>query len=461
MLDPQAEILPLLAGQSGIWFAQQLDPTSPAYQIAEYVDIHGPIDQTLFEVALRQVISECEALRLRFTVTEGRVSQIVEPFEDWPLHLLDVSAQADPIATAQRWMQSDLAGVFDLEQGPSFTQALLQLAPNRYFWYQRVHHSLADGYSGQLVAPRVADVYTALVEGRAPSADGAFPPLRSLVAEEAKYRASSQYAEDRTYWAEKLADRPEPVSLAGRFAPASHTHLRHSVDLSPEQAAALRATARSLRVSWSVMVLAATAAYTHRLTGADDLIIGLPVTSRVGRVARATPGMLANVLPLRLSVRSDLGLDALIRQTSGAAREALRHQRFRQEEMRRLIGAIGETQELAGTKANIMAFDYDLRFGGQSADAYNLSNGPVEDLSFIMYERQAGQGMRLGVIANPALYDLQDLWGHAERFIRVLQAMTEDATQLVSCVDVLGGVERERLLVGWNDTAVEFPQATL
>ncbi|MFE5612739.1 amino acid adenylation domain-containing protein, partial [Streptomyces sp. NPDC056540] len=461
MLDPQAETLPLLGGQSGVWLAQQLDPTSRAYQVAEYVDIHGPIDQELFEVALRQVMTECEAYRLRFTVTDGRAAQHVDPFEGWPLHLLDVSAEADPVAAAQRWMRSDLVGVIDLEQGPGFTEALIRIAPDRYFWYQRVHHCLVDGYSGQLMATRVADVYTALVEGRTPSVDGAFPPLRGLVEEEARYRDSDQYTEDRTYWAEKLADRPEPVSLAGRFAPASHTHLRHSVDLTPEQAAALRTTARGLRVSWSVLVLAATAAYTHRLTGADELIIGLPVTSRVGRLSRATPGMLSNVLPLRLSIRPDLGLDALVRQTSGAAREALRHQRFRQEEMRRLIGASGETQELAGTRANIMAFDYDLRFGGHPADTYNLTNGPVEDLSFVVYERHAGQGMRLDVDANPALYTPQSLAEHADRFIRILRAMTEDATRSVSGVDVLGGVERERVLVEWNDTGVEFPRGTL
>ena len=62
--DPVA--LPLSAGQLGVWFAQQLNPSSAAYNIGEYIEICGPIDPVLFEQALRQVVIESEALCVRF-----------------------------------------------------------------------------------------------------------------------------------------------------------------------------------------------------------------------------------------------------------------------------------------------------------------------------------------------------------------------------------------------------------
>ena len=55
--------LPLSDAQLGIWFAQSLEPSSPAFNLAEYLEISGPIDATLFESALRQVADETEALR--------------------------------------------------------------------------------------------------------------------------------------------------------------------------------------------------------------------------------------------------------------------------------------------------------------------------------------------------------------------------------------------------------------
>ena len=44
--------------QLGIWFAQAIDPSNPAYNLGEYLEIEGSIDATLFERALRQVVSE-------------------------------------------------------------------------------------------------------------------------------------------------------------------------------------------------------------------------------------------------------------------------------------------------------------------------------------------------------------------------------------------------------------------
>src|SRR5712691_4529399 len=59
------DALPLSTAQLGIWFAQQIAPSSPAYNIGEYIEIHGSIDPLLFEQALRKVVIEVEALRVR------------------------------------------------------------------------------------------------------------------------------------------------------------------------------------------------------------------------------------------------------------------------------------------------------------------------------------------------------------------------------------------------------------
>src|SRR5437879_4290136 len=83
--------LPLTDAQLGIWFAQTIDPSSPAYNLAEYLEIAGPIDATLLEAALRQVISETEALCVRFVSAADGPRQIIGAAPDWSLALIDVS----------------------------------------------------------------------------------------------------------------------------------------------------------------------------------------------------------------------------------------------------------------------------------------------------------------------------------------------------------------------------------
>src|SRR3954468_11888526 len=69
--------LPLSDAQLGIWFAQTIDPSSPAFNLAEYLEIAGPIDAAFFETALRQVVDETETLRVRFVTTPDGPRQII------------------------------------------------------------------------------------------------------------------------------------------------------------------------------------------------------------------------------------------------------------------------------------------------------------------------------------------------------------------------------------------------
>lgn len=177
MSDTQAVTWPLTTGQSGVWFAQQLDPSNPAHRIAECLEIHGPVDPVLFEAALRQLLVETEMLRLRFPEQDGQVRQTVAPLAETPVLVHDVSDQADPWAAVRAWIEEDLARLDDLAHGRTSVVAMFPAGPDRLFWYQRAHHLAGDGYSGALLAGRAAEIYTALVEGRPTGTP--FAPTRS------------------------------------------------------------------------------------------------------------------------------------------------------------------------------------------------------------------------------------------------------------------------------------------
>ncbi|QMU70592.1 non-ribosomal peptide synthase/polyketide synthase [Streptacidiphilus sp. P02-A3a] len=462
MPDIPSVTWPLTAAQSGVWFAQQLDPTSPAHQIAECLEIHGPVDPALFEQAVRQLQTETETTRLRFIRDGDEVRQYAAPVAEPALLVQDFSGETDPWLAVRAWIRADLAQPIDLDHGPTGIMALFPAGPDRCFWYQRGHHLIADGYTAAMLAGRTAEIYTALVEDRPTGAP--LPPFGQLVEDDLAYRASEQFAADRAYWAERLTGRPEPVTLSGRTAPASHTPIRHATDLSAATAQQLRATARRLRTSLPVLMTAASALYLNRMTGAEDILLALPVTGRATRLQRSTTGMLANILPIRLALRPETGLTDLVRQTSSTMREALRHQRYRYEDLQRDLNVVGaDGSRLFGTTVNVMAFDYDLRFAGLPTTAHNFSNGSVEDLSFVLYDRAGDSGAQLVVDANPAAYEAAEAADHAERFARLLETLiaVEAPESPLTGLDLLSPAERRRVLVEWNDTAHAVPSGTL
>src|SRR5262249_22821945 len=206
--------------------------------------ISGPIDPHLFEQALRTVVTEAETLRVAIVERAGVPCQVIAAPLAWPLPFIDISTEADARAAAEAWMKADLARPVDPTRGPLFAFALFKAAPDRFFWYARYHHVVMDGFAMGLVARRVADLYTRLAAGRETN-DDAFGSLTALVEQDAAYRASHQFHDDRQFWRDQVAGGPEPVMLGDRVAGASAGLLRATAQLDAAEANNLRALARA------------------------------------------------------------------------------------------------------------------------------------------------------------------------------------------------------------------------
>ncbi|MFI1413245.1 amino acid adenylation domain-containing protein [Streptomyces sp. NPDC020707] len=395
----------LLAAQEAIWTGQQLDVDSPAYNTAEYVRIAGPVDPALFDSALHQVVAETPALNVSFAVAaDGRPRQRDTPAGNWRLHTADLTAAPDPYATALAWIDTDMARPVDLAHGPLFGHALLRVAPEEHLWYHRVHHIALDGFGLSLVARRVAQVYTALAKGE-PTGDSGFGTLSAVRDEERAYLHSPRFAEDRAYWTDRFADRPPVATPAGRTALPARTFHRRAADLGAARTKALRTVARELKVTWSEILLAVTAAQLHRATGAPEIVLSLPTMGRLGSVALRVPCMVRNILPLRVAVSPSDSVRDLALRISAELRAGLPHQRYRYERLRRDLKLVGGQRRLSGPGVNIMPFAYDLSFAGHPSTVHNVSAGPVDDLSVNVYDRAEGGGPRIAVDAHPDLYD--------------------------------------------------------
>ncbi|MEK4688298.1 non-ribosomal peptide synthetase DhbF [Bacillus sp. FSL W8-1202] len=442
----------LTGAQTGIWFAQQLDPDNPIYNTAEYIEINGPINIALFEEALRHVIKEAESLHVRFGENMDGPWQMINPSPDVQLHVIDVSSEPDPEKTALNWMKADLAKPVDLGYDPLFNEALFIAGPDRFFWYQRIHHIAIDGFGFSLIAQRVASTYTALIKGQT-AKSRSFGSLQAILEEDTDYRGSEQYEKDRQFWLDRFADAPEVVSLADRAPRTSNSFLRHTAYLPPSDVNALKEAARYFSGSWHEVMIAVSAVYVHRMTGSEDVVLGLPMMGRIGSASLNVPAMVMNLLPLRLTVSSSMSFSELIQQISREIRSIRRHHKYRHEELRRDLKLIGENHRLFGPQINLMPFDYGLDFAGVRGTTHNLSAGPVDDLSINVYDRTDGSGLRIDVDANPEVYSESDIKLHQRRILQLLQTASAGEDMLIGQMELLLPEEKEKVISKWNETA--------
>jgi len=441
--------LPLSAAQAEVWYAQQLDPGNPIWNIAEYYTIDGGLDAVLLERALRRTVDEAECLRVRFDDSGDEPRQAVFPCPDWEFPVLDLTGESDPEAAALAWMRADVSTAVPVDSPQLFTFALLQVGPSRAMLYQRAHHLLLDGYSEALVLRRAAEVYTAMLRGDS-FEDNAFKPVATLVEDELAYRESKHFAKDRDGWAARFADGVELPSMSGKPAVPVRDFVRRSAYLDADTAARMKAVAWESRAAWPAYVIAATAAYVQRITGAGEAVLSLPVTGRTSPTTKKIPGMRANVVPLALAIRPEHSREELLANASREVGLALKHQRFRGRDVRPLMGLAPDDRRPFGPELNVASFVEEMRFGDCAVTTTNLSTAPSDDLTITVHDTETG-GLGVHFDANTDLYEIAELEAHLARFMAFLDSFTTAPADLpLARIDALDADEHRRLVVDWN-----------
>ncbi|MET8039331.1 amino acid adenylation domain-containing protein [Micromonospora sp. NPDC005215] len=419
MSTNEPEHWPLLPAQSGVWLAEALGSGGASSSISDRIDLFGALDRGAMSAAHRQVEREAEALRLRFRATADGPVQYVDAAASTPLRFVDVSGEADPERAAADWMEADTAAPVDALGSSLCTAALLRLGPRHHVLYRRVHHLVVDGWSLAALHRRTAELYGAFVS--APATEPAevgrpFPPYRVLVDADVAYRASPRHAQDRLFWSEHLRDLPEPVRLAGRRYAPSGTVLRQRAVIPADLLARLRATADRFGVGWSELAVGLVTAYVARMTGADDLVVGMPVTARISRAERATPGMTTNGMPLRLRLTSRVTLGEFLTSVALELREALSHSRYPTPSMIADLGLTGTGRALWGPIVNVMGSDALLNFAGQRSELRTISKPDIEDFSAIFFHLPGGD-VELIIDVDAGGYSTTELRAHLRRLL--------------------------------------------
>jgi enterobactin synthetase component F len=451
----------LTTAQRGLWFSQRISPEA-ILNIAEAVEIHGQIKPDVFQRALRQVLAEAEQLRVRIIEDNGHPQQAVQAFRDCEFPYLDFSGHSDPQGAIQCWMQQEVSRPINIANDAPWVSVLLKAAPGHYFWYHRAHHMVCDGYGGGMVARRLADLYTAYANSAEPEPN-AFSTVQATVEAEMTYRNSRHFHRDREYWLQQLEQLPEAVTLSrslhGRGL--GNQLLRSTGHLSAAAAHRITAIARTAGVSVPQVLISIIATYYQRITGVRDLVFGMPVSGRINGVLRRAVGVCANIVPIRLSFARAMTFPDLLSRVSKLTLQALRHQQYRFEDLRRDLGLLRQDQNIAWLGINIEPFDYRLNFDGGNTTLHNVSNSSTEDLIVFVYDRGTNSDLRFDLDANPLLYNAAELDEHRGRLLFLFDQVLADPGKRLVDYSVIAEEERRRLVNGWNQISREVPDKRL
>ena len=461
----QEELAPLSYAQQRLWFLDQLEPGSAAYNIPFKLRLRGELNREAVAWALNEMVRRHEVLRTRFVVRDGNpVQEIAEEFH--------VRVEEEEIAAgtseereeeARRLASDEVGRAFDLGRGPLLRVKLLRVDEQEHVLVVTMHHIVSDGWSMGIAIREFVQLYAGYVRGE----KAELPELGVQYADYAVWQREWLQGEvlERQigYWKKQLTnlqtlelptDRPRPAVMSQRGG-------RIQVGVKAEVLRGLQKLSREEGVTLFMTLLASWQMLLARYSGQSDIAVGVPIAGRTRVETNGLIGCFVNTLVLRSRVRKEERVRELLRQVRERTLEAYEHQEVPFE---KLVEELQPERDLSRQPLFQVMFGLqNMWMQGEGAESEGLKLPGLEvravkekqeevtakfDLMLLVQEGEEGLG---GVLEyNVDLFDGESVERMVARWERVLEQVVEDVERPIGGMELLEEEERRRMEEGWR-----------
>ncbi|MFE0652985.1 condensation domain-containing protein [Streptomyces sp. NPDC059534] len=320
---PRPAVLPASFGQERMWLAEQFDTGTPQENSVFLLRLRGKLDI----VALRRTVSELSRRHevLRTVVRdEGTLTQVVLPYEEVALPVIDMPAGADPDAEAERFGRGRLARRFDFGAEAPVAWHVLRTAAEDHTVVLCMHHIVADGWSEGVLNRELSALYADFASGSGPSLPE--PPMQyaDFALRQRAHMSGATLERGLAHWRERLVGASPATTLPMSRPRADHRRRPgqvHSGLLPGEVVEAAQQAGAGEGTSTFMTLMAAFAVLMWSGSGQQDFVVGTPVAGRDLPETETMLGVFINTLPLRVTVHPDDSFAAVL----GRVRECFLH----------------------------------------------------------------------------------------------------------------------------------------
>ncbi|HKV33665.1 MAG TPA: condensation domain-containing protein, partial [Pyrinomonadaceae bacterium] len=443
--------LPLSFSQQRLWFLDQLEAGTAAYNVASAIRLTGNLNVDALRQSFDKLLCRHEALRTTFTTSNGIPVQVIGPPQPADLTIVDLQDLFDAESESQlrRLMEEEVEKPFDLSRGPLLRVLLLRLRPNEYVALLTMHHIVSDGWSLGVLVRELSALYQEFSGAES-------SPLPELPVQYADYAAwqrewlQGEVLEAQLdYWKQHLADAPAIVELpVDQPRPVVQTYRGENYQSKIDGAttSALRDLSRREGASLFMTLLAAFKVLLVHDTGLEHIVVGTDVANRNRQEIEGLIGYFANQLVLHTDLSGNPAFRELLSQVREVTLGAYAHQDIPFE---RLVEELKPERDWSRTplfQLKVVMQNAPLpvmELPGLQLSAEELGGGTAKfDLTLFMEDTP--QGVSCTWQYNTDLFKPRTIERVAMQFEQVLQQVVrEPASHLRDLCETLEQRDRE------------------
>ncbi|NER52369.1 MAG: non-ribosomal peptide synthetase, partial [Symploca sp. SIO1A3] len=455
-------LFPLSPVQEGMLFHTLYDPSSGVYIEQILFTFSGNLNPEVLKQAWQQVVQRHGALRTLF-VWEGRKQplQVVKKQVDLPWSYLNWQ-QMSPTEQQQKLealLKEDREQGFQLNHAPLIRFTLIRLADQTYKLIWTLHHILVDGWCLPITIKEVLGYYQSYNQGQSCH----LPPVRPYQ-DYIVWLQQQNTQEAEAFWRQSLLGLTAPTTLVversqQQRSQQSSSYQEQQVTLETTTTKALQSLVREYGFTIATVVQAAWALLLSRYSGESEVLFGVTVSGRPANLSGVEEmvGLFLNTLPLRVQVPPQAKLIPWLQQLN---QKQLKLQEYS-------YSPIVEIQRLSEIPAGVPLFESILAFENYPLNSFWEQSSPDLQIAKLEGFSQTNYPLRIlaavmDVLGLKISYDtsrfaadtIARMLGHLKT---LLEAMVANPDIELGQLPLLTEVERQQLLVAWNNTKTDYP----
>lgn len=454
---------PATESQKEIWASVQMgDAANCAYNESQSLRLKGNLDVEALQSAVQQLVQRHEALRTTFS-TDGNTLCIIAS-RQIEISIIDLSGlepqeQETKIASI---LQQEVEQPFELEHGPLFRSKIVKLQMQEHLAVLTAHHIICDGWSWAVLMPDLGKLYSGLQQGIVPELEEPdhFSEYATLQEEEAQ---SPEAIATEQYWLDQFADSVPVLDFpSDRPRPPLRTFnaAREDWHLNPELVANLKQLGTKLGCSFMTTILSGFEVWLHRLTGQNDLVVGISVAGQATLGQYNLVGHCVNLLPLRSQINGEKSFSDYLQTRRSAVLDAYDHQQFT---FGSLIKKLVFPRDSSRIPLVPITFNIDQGLDGNSLPFTGLEveffSNPraFENFELFINATELRGQMTLECQYNTNLFDANTIRRRMAEFETLLAGIVANPNQIIAKLPILPTTEQQ-LLASWNNTQTAYPE---
>ena len=419
---------PMSFVQQRLWFLSRMDASSTFLNLSNHFTLKGPLDVGMFQRSILEIYRRHQVLRATFKEQQGQPKQGFGEVENFTLDLLDFQAFSDPESQVRRLGLELSQKPFDLASGPLLRLLLVRLAPQNYVLFLTMHHIISDAWSLGILVAELGALYRAFSRDMA-------SPLKELPIQYVDFSrwqqqlwADALLKPQLDYWKDQLAGDLPVLSMPGDFDASTirdHRGTTLYLNLPEPLGEGIRTLSRQAGATLFMSLLTVFKILLHRFTGADDMIVGCPISGRHQPRLEQLLGCFLNTMALRTNLGGNPTFSELLNQVREKTLKAYEHQDLPFE---KLVEELQPERSLTRHPIFDIMFNYmntsqaqkNLELQGIQLGEFQVAE-PDSQVSMTLYVHERGQSLTLKLTYKRMLFARDRM----ERFLRQYQYLLE------------------------------------